>query len=493
MNMRTLLNRMPWPLRAGHDLRVALVTTGMLVVLGACNLLDVTNPDIVSTGSLNTVGALPTIRAGALGDFDLAYGGSGAQGSTGSEGQIMVSGTLTDEIENTETFPDRVHADARSVDNTSGTYQTVFNNLSRARASAENAAAKFRALLSPTDLQGNSGLSEMLSLAGFTYIMFAENYCSGVPFSGFDANANKVIYGQPLTTAQMLDTALDRFNQALAAAGNLTNAGSKTQFTNLANLGIARANLDLGNFATASTAVAAVATSFVYQTSYDLNTTRQNNGVFTSTATYKRYGMTDKKGGVGLPWMSSPDPRTPIYRATSATTGKPVFGFDGTTPQFNQLRYVDQKASIPLASGLEARLIEAEAALKIGDSTTFLAKLNGLRTAPPAYILAGDPTNLSTPPLALSNTALPVLAAPAGSAAAIALLFSERGRWLWLTGHRLSDLRREVRQYGLAVNAVFPNGAYFKQGLTYGNDVNFPVPFAETNNPNFTACLDRNP
>ena len=89
--------------------------------------------------------------------------------------------------------------------------------------------------------------------------------------------------------------------------------------------------------------------------------------------------------------------------------------------------------------------------------------------------------------------ALAPLAAPAGSAAAIALLFSERGRWLWLTGHRLSDLRREVRQYGLAVNAVFPNGAYFKQGLTYGNDVNFPVPFAETNNPNFTACLDRNP
>ena len=492
MNLRTLLNRMPWPQRAGHDLRVVLVTTGMLVVLGACNLLDVTNPDIVPTGGLATANTLPTIRAGAIGDFNLAYGGSGAQGSNGAEGQVMVSATLTDEIENTETFPDRVHADARLVDNTSATYQTVFNNLSRARASTEGAAAKFKALLSATDLQGNSGMSELLSLAGFTYIMFAENYCSGVPFSGFDPNTNKVIYGQPLNTTQMLDTALDRFNQALAAANNLTSASSKTQFSNLANLGIARANLDLGNFATASAAVAAVATGFVYQTNYDLNTIRENNGVFTGTANYKRYGMTDKKGGVGLPWISVPDPRTPIFRAKKSN-GNPDFGFDGTTPQFNQLRYVDQKASIPLATGLEARLIEAEAALQIGDSATFLAKLNGVRTAPPGYILAGDPTNTSTPPLALTNTALPPLAAPAGAAAAISLLFTERGRWLWLTGHRLSDLRREVRQYGMAINAVFPNGAYFKQGLTYGNDVNFPVPFAETNNPNFTACFDRNP
>ena len=470
---------------------MALVTTGMLLILGACNLLDVTNPDIVPTGDLNSATALPTIRAGAIGDFDLAYAGSGAQGSNGSEGQIMVSATLTDEIENTETFPDRVHADARSVDNTSGTYQTVFDNLSRSRASAEVAAGKFSSLLTTTQLQTNSGLSEMLSLAGFTYVMFAENYCSGVPFSSFDPTANKVIYGVPLTTIQMYDTALVRFNQALAAANNLTNS-SKAQFVSLAELGIARTNLDLGNFATAGAAVSGVPTSFVYQTNYDLNTIRQNNGVYTGTATYKRYGMTDKKGGVGIPWISSPDPRNPIVRARKSN-GSVDFGFDGTTPQFNQLRYVDQKASVPLATGLEARLIEAEAALHIGDSATFLSKLNGVRTSPPAYILAGDTTNLSNPPLALSNSALPPLAAPAGSAAAISLLFSERGRWLWLTGHRLSDLRREVRQWGLAVNAVFPNGAYFKQGLTYGNDVNFPVPFAETNNPNFTACIDRNP
>lgn len=486
MNLRTLLNRTPRPRGAAHDLRVLGVTAGIAFLLVGCHLLDVTNPDVVPTGALGSANTLPTIRAGAIGDFNLAYGGSGAQGSAGSEGQIMLSGTLSDEIENTETFPDRVHADARSVDITSGTYQTVFDNLSRARASAEGAATKFAQLLSPTDLTTNQGEAEMQSLAGFTYVLFAENYCSGVPFTNQNPDGS-LAYGTPLTTAQMLDTAIDRFNKAAAAANVLTTS-AKTTMLGLANVGLARANLDLGNFAAAATAATAVATSFVYQSQYDLNTTRENNGVFTGTRNYKRYGMTDKKGGVGLPWISTPDPRTPVFRSPATNTG-----FDKSTPQIDELRYVDQKAAIPLATGLEARLINAEAALQTGDSATFLATLNAVRAAPPGYILAGDPANPSNPPQPLQASALPPLAAPAGAAAAINLLFTERGRWLWLTSHRLSDLRREVRQYGLAVNAVFPNGAYFKGGLTYGTDVNFPVPFAETNNPKFTACLDRNP
>jgi len=41
-------------------------------------------------------------------------------------------------------------------------------------------------------------------------------------------------------------------------------------------------------------------------------------------------------------------------------------------------------------------------------------------------------------------------------------------------------------------DSVFPYGTYFKGG-TYGTDYSFPVPFDETNNPNFTACLDNKP
>jgi len=159
----------------------ALSVTLLLTVGGACHLLDVNTPDVVPADNLNDPLALPTIRAGAVGDFGIAYTGSGAQGSGGTtEGQVLASGLLADEWINTETFPDRVQADARQVDPASGTWTTVFRNVARAHLSALNAAQKFRDL---SDTTRNTGLAEMLVLAGYTRVFFAENYCSGVPLS----------------------------------------------------------------------------------------------------------------------------------------------------------------------------------------------------------------------------------------------------------------------------------------------------------------------
>ena len=100
-----------------------------------------------------------------------------------------------------------------------------------------------------------------------------------------------------------------------------------------------------------------------------------------------------------------------------------------------------------------------------------------------------SPTVAPVAPMAALTTADQTAA---GSA--VKLLFNERARWLWLTAHRLGDLRRMVRQYGFAINSVFPTGPYFKaQQPTYGDDVNFPVPIDELNNPKFQQCYDRNP
>src|SRR5207237_2741221 len=130
-------------------------------------------------------------------------------------------------------------------------------------------------------------------------------------------------------------------------------------------------------------AITSVATSFAYVIQHDLNTTRQNNGVFNGIRKFKRYGVPDLEGGVGLPWRSVLDPRTPFFRTPSTN-----LGFDGATPQFDQNRYVDEKAATPLASGLEARLINAEAALVRGDTASYLTTLNALRAAPPSYIFS---------------------------------------------------------------------------------------------------------
>ncbi len=487
----------------GRVLSVALAATALIAAAGACHLLDVTTPDVVPADNLNDPLALPIIRAGAIGDFGIAYTGSGASGSGGTvEGQVLISGLLADEWINTETFPDRVQADARQVDRASGTFTTVFRNLARAHLSATNAAAKFRQL---SDTTVNTGLTEMLSLVAYTRLFFAENYCSGVPIS-YPNPDGSVQFGTPLTTSQMLDSALLRFNEALivARAMDTSTAGrraARASMIGLASVGKARTLLAMGRIVDADTvaSAAAVPTGFAYLIQHDLNTTRQQNGVFSGIRKFKRYGVANREGGVGLPWRDSAslDPRTPFTRFPLLP--KPNFGFDGVTPQFDQLRYTDEKSAITLATGLEARLINAEAALSRSDTVGFMVQLNGLRAAPPAYILAG-----------VQNTTVPgdqprpvdpmvALTTPASPAAAIDLLFSERARWLWATGHRLNDLRRLVRAvgvrggYGRAENTVFPNGLYFKNGLVYGTDVNYPIPLDETNNPNFTQCLDRLP
>jgi hypothetical protein len=151
-------------------------------------------------------------------------------------------------------------------------------------------------------------------------------------------------------------------------------------------------------------------------------------------------------------------------------------GLDGTTPQFTLDKYVDASSPVVVADGIEARLIEAEAAVNASDFGGATTILNDLRT-----LVGLDP-----------------LDTPGGEAEAVDQVFSERAFWLFATGHRLGDMRRLIRQYGQIADSVFPSGAYFKTQIpTYGPDVNFPIPVTEQNNPNLPSgaitCKDRNP
>ena len=458
-------------------LALAAAIVSLAPLAGCSDLLKVDNPDIVTPGQLDDPATLPTVRAGAIGDFSLAYSGDGTNGTgTGTEGIVLYAGLLADEWINSETFPTRIEVDARHIEPTNADLTTWFLNLSRARRAVENAAGRFAAL-SP----GDPGYPEMLSLSGFAYLFFAENFCSGVPISQATLD-NRLTYGRPLTTTELLDTAVARFDSALAVSGD-------ADMTALASVGKGRALLDLNDAPGAAAAVNAVPTSFAYLLEHSENTDRENNGVFKGNVTDQRYSAADAEGGNGLPFLSVPDPRTPIVLDPAET------GFDGTTPLFDNLRYGDRKASITLATGVEARLIEAEAALRGGDTLAggaFYAALNGPRASAGERSYFDETTRGGTPAIGVLANLAPANAAASGGA--VNLLFNERARWLWLTAHRLSDLRRLVRQYNRAADAVFPTGPYFKsQFPTYGTDVNFPIPLDERNNPNFVQCLDRNP
>jgi hypothetical protein len=427
---------------------------GGLAAAAACDpnkALDVKDVDVDSPGQLNDKTALPTLRNGVLSTFQLAFSGGADLANGGHEGQITMSGLLADEFLNAESFPDRISVDMRDIIPSNISLVALFLDLSRARATADFASAQYNRLDA-----GAVGQSEVLSLAAFAYVLFAENYCSGVPFSTLDAN-NTIVYGDPQTRDQVLQTAIAKFDSAITIA----TAKQDADLLNLARVGKGRALLDRGQFADAATAVAGVPTSFEYLVRSSANSLRQNNGIWNYTANTFAFSVPDREGGNGLPYLSANDPRLDVV-----ATGQR--GFDRATPFNLQLKYPDLQSDVVLASGIEARLIQAEAQFRAGTPGPAINTLNALRAA------AG----------------LGALTDPGAEIARANLLFRERAFWMWGTSHRLGDMRRLVRQYSRQQSTVFPVGEYHKGG-EYGSDVNFPVSSDERNNPKFTGCIDR--
>ena len=460
----------------GHRLIAARTGATLgIVALIACNtdkILQVTDPDVARPESLQGATALPTLRAGAIGNFGVAYNGGNADVE-----QTHLSGLLSDELINTETFPTRIEIDQRAMSLSNTSLIGTFFDLTRARASADLAIRTYKE--SAVTKADSTGFPEVLALDGLTYILFAENYCGAVPVSVQNPDGT-FTFGGPESTNTLLDSAVSKFNQALAVQGTPLT----TSFKSLAQVGKGRALLDKGDFANAALAVAGVSTTFQYNYLHSETTGRQNNGTWSLTVSVARFGEANIEAGVGLPYQTdgdlkkttgTPDPRVADSVARRGASGNPR-GFDGVTTQWVQAKYPARSSSIVIADGVEARLIEAEAALATGDAPGALNILNALRGNAALLSLRGYPA-----------ASLPALTLQATQAAQVDQLFKERAYWLYLTSHRLGDLRRLMRApYSRAVNTVFPNGPYFKGG-TYGTDVNVPVPFQEQNNPEYTA------
>lgn len=435
------------------------------VAMFACDsekLLTVTDPDVARPEALSGVAAIPTLRAGTIGDFGVAYNGSNADVE-----QVHMSALLADELISTETFPTRIEIDQRAMTLTNTSLNTTFYDLQRARASAERAIAAYKEFAKTA--ADSAGLPEVLALASLSFSLFAENYCGAVPASA-QLPDGSLEFGPALTTTQLLDSAVSKANQALA----ITGAPLTATFKQLAQVAKGRALLNKGDYAGAAAAVAGVPTTFVYNYTHSETSGRQNNGTWLLTQSVGRFGVANVEAGVGLPFQSEGNVKTvgfdPRVADSLARRGTNTKGFDGTTDQWVQAKYPARASPIAIADGVEARLIEAEAALKGGDADGALAILNTLRAAGLRGYAAG------------SLAALSLQATPD---AQLDQLMKERAYWLFLTSHRLGDLRRLLRQYGRSVNSVFPNGPYFKGG-TYGSDVNAPVPFSEQNNPSYT-------
>ncbi len=418
-------------------------------LLAGCGLLDTQTPNIVDPGGLDSPEGAASLRLGALADFGFVKDGDGTEFE---DGLILTAGLLSDEFEHSTTPPSEQEIDQRTTAIINPSLFSIYANLHKARAGAERAADALQRF--SADPEGSTDIAEMLAIAGFAYVYFGEDFCSGVPFS--KVVGDSLIYGAALTTTQMYDTALARFDSALAQPGLSEDDGT---ITSLAAMGRARALLDLGQYSEAAAAASTVETDFSYDTEHRESPLRLQNAIYLYTND-GLWSVSDFEGGSGLGYRTAEDPRVPF-------TDFEDTGLDLITPQFSLDKY-GPSDPVPVANGIEARLIEAEERLQANSFSGMRTILNDLR----------DLEGLDPLPTAGNRDA------------AIDQLFSERAFWLFATGHRLGDMRRLVRQYGRAPETVFPTGAYHKGG-SYGSDVNFPIPLEEDNNPNSVGCIDR--
>ena len=469
MNQST--NRAMRRLGGRHRWRLPLASAAAAVTLSvaACNtdkFLAVQDPDVSRPSALGGPGGLRVLLNAAIGDFQVGFSGEGPV-TNGTEGLVNLTGLFTDEFFFSETFPTRLVVDRRDITPINSTMRDIFFSIQKARVSAATASAAF-ARYNPKAI----GHSEALNLEAYTYVLMGETYCNGVPISSVDQNGI-VHYGAPESDAQLFATAVAKFDTALSIATALDATDpTAPQFEYLARVGGARALIDesLANLAAAATMVGPVPTNFEYRIFHSKNTQRQYNGVWELMYNEGRWVQSNCEdcdstgtGGNGL-YFRNGDPRTAFITIPGATFTAYRFGRTFWGPA----KYASRDSAVVLASGIEARLIQAEAQLNAGGD--WLGTLNALRATVPGLAPLTDP---GTP------------------TARQTLLFTERAFWMYATGHRLGDLRRLVRQYGRNSESVFPSGVYYgRGGGHYGTETSFPIPFEETNNPNFKQCTN---
>jgi starch-binding outer membrane protein, SusD/RagB family len=272
------------------------------------------------------------------------------------------------------------------------------------------------------------------------------------------------VYGGPMSSDSMLKRAIADFDSALVFAAD------SPRISNFARVSKGRALLDLARYSEAAAAVAAVPTSYVFNAELTTAVAGQSNTIW-SNMNSGGITVSDREGRNGLNFQSANDARVPTQFIRVGT--------DGQTRAYLFSRFTGLGSPIAMASGLEARLIQAEAALQANRNDAnptgsgWLGILNNLRAT------------AITP-------ALPALTDPGSFNARVDLLFRERAFWMYATGHRMGDLRRLLKHYGRTQEQTYPVGAY-KAGQNYMNDVVFILTLSEQSNPSGRTCTDKNP
>jgi hypothetical protein len=423
--------------------RRVLAALAVAGVLGGCDtLLQVENPGAILEENLDDPTLINLLVNSVVGEFqdtytDLAYYGA----------------IITDEAVTGHNFETIQQMDRRVMDPLNGTLNTaIYIPLQKTRFLADSVSSRLRGML-PNPSQ-DLRLARTLAYAGYSYVLLAEYFCDA-PING---SAGK-------SPNELFQLAGDRFAEAIAigtaakAAGG--SAAAADEVIDLARVGAARAALNTGDGATASTLAGQVASGFEAWVAHSANASRQYNPFHGhTTGSNHNLGLDDRFRDLG-------DPRVPhsakgtLGHNRSTILYKPFqpssFGEweSGTTVGF------ERTTDVRFASGLEARYIVAEAA---GGTPATLTFVNERRA------VGGQGTLVATDPGII-----------------MAELREQRSRDFFMDGHRLGDLRRYISQGVGDPRHAFPSGDHPNPLMgSYEDATCFIVPNSErVGNPNY--------
>jgi len=464
MTSRNFTGRPSTSKRIGTTLALSLALTGTACQAANDKLLQVTDPDIINPSDVTSSEAAVALANGTINTFKLTTGGG--------ESTWMFGGLLADEWSTSSTFIQNDETDQRIIreDNSSVTGQ--LRNLYRTRTRANESIVALQK--GRPDLR--SLIAEMYLARGYAELQLASDFCNGIPIS--NGNASPPVDGPPQSTAQVFALAAASLDSAIIFA-NATDAATVV-INRASRIVRARVALALNDYTTPAGLVAGIPSTFAYQ--HTFSTATSTNTLWGQGLSSRRYSVGDSVEGNqrnipvanALPFSSARDPRLPVTIPTSGSiNGQDGLTYTRTTTMWGQVTSVD------VANGVDARMIEAEVALKAGNTASWLAIHNALRAAPPKL---GD----------IQPAVLPALVDPGTADSRVSLHFREKAFWTFSRGQRLGDLRRLIKQYGRTELNTFPQGVHYKGG-NYGKDVNLPVSTDERNNPNFKGCTDRLP
>ncbi len=429
------------PRKIGRSLLPLALAAGLASCSG---LLDVRQPGLITTDKVGNASMQSSLVAAAAGDYHRAFNWMANSGAALSDEGIFGHGWSPWE-----------EYDNRNVTAAGGAWNGMGYDYMQA---AKTTAARVVDLLGAT---GQPDLrAQALNWDGFAALMLADYLCT-VPFNGQKDGSRDVAY----------DTAIGLLKQAAGISG-----ASAAQVS-LANVGIARAYLNKGDFANAATFAAKVPSDFAAYINYidaDFGEWATKYNLYARTSGLKspsEFNMgLDPNGewGAGkrdlrvpfesdsarLMFTSHPEPRRAFLPFTPAS-------FQNWTP--GNHRIIQGGDGIRFASGLEAQYILAEAGL------------NG----------AGGMTSAQVLSFINARRAVGGLAAYAGTDLKAELREQRKLDFYW-AGYRAPDLLRYQKLYNLD---LWPKGKMggFPAGATYQYGTTTCLPIAQNeiaNNPN---------